>query len=131
MAASETRSYGLHLMIDAYGADPNDLDDLCLLYDTLNALPDLIGMKKIGPPQMVRFTEKDIAGVSGVIMIVESHISIHTYSKKDYLSLDVYSCKPFDHRKVATFIKQVYSAKEMEVQVIERGKKFPAENLHE
>jgi S-adenosylmethionine decarboxylase len=123
-------TYGLHLLMDCYGADPIKLDDLCLLYDTLDSLPDLIGMHKIGPPQMVRFTDPAIAGVSGVIMIVESHISIHTYSNKDFLSVDVYSCKQFDHQKVVSYIKQVYGVKEMDVETVDRGKKFPKQNLH-
>ena len=131
MTAPATTTYGLHLMLDCYGADPSKLDDLCLLYETLDSLPDIIGMRKIGPPQMVRFNDPDIAGVSGVIMIVESHISIHAYSKKDFLSVDVYSCKRFDFEKAAEYVKTVYGVRDMDVQTVDRGKRFPARNLHE
>jgi len=130
MNTPPSRVYGLHLMIDAYGAEPKKLDDIGLLFDTLNSLPGLIGMNKIGFPHLAKFTEEGIAGISGMIMIVESHIAIHTYSKKDYLSLDVYSCKHFDHRKVSDLIERVYRPLETEVNLVERGKKFPAENLH-
>jgi len=129
-ATARKKVYGLHLMIDAYGAKPAKLDDIGLLFETLNTLPSLIGMNKIGFPHIAKFTEEDIAGISGIIMIVESHIAIHTYSKKDFLSLDVYSCKHFDHKKVVDLIKRVYGPEEMEVNLIERGKKFPTENIH-
>lgn len=130
-ASSPTRSYGLHITLDAYGANPKKLEDVGLLFHTLDALPGLIGMHKIGFPHIAEFTQKDIAGISGVVMIVESHISMHTYSKKDFLSLDVYSCKDFDYQKVVDHIKQVYEFKEMELNVIVRGKRFPTHNLHD
>jgi len=123
-------SYGLHLTIDAYGADPSKLADPGLLFETLDALPALIGMQKIGPPQMAQFKEADKAGVSGIIMIVESHISIHTYEKKDCFFMDVFSCKHFDHEVVVEHVKRVFGATDMEINLVERGKRFPAENLH-
>lgn len=131
MPQMTTRNYGLHLTIDAYGANPAKLEDVGLLFETLNTLPEKIGMRKIGFPYIAQFKEKEIAGISGVIMIVESHISMHTYSKKDFLSLDVYSCKDFDYQKVVEHIRQVYEFKEIEMNVIVRGKRFPEHNLHD
>lgn len=127
----EEKPYGLHLTLDGYGANPSLLEDVGLLYETLNGLPALIGMQKIGFPHIAQFKEKEIAGISGIIMIVESHMSIHTYSKKDFLSMDVYSCKWFDHEKVVEHVKGVYGIKETEINVVERGKRFPAHNLHD
>ena len=124
-------SYGPHLTIDAYGADPVKLADVGLLFETLDELPGLIGMQKIGPPQMARFKESDKAGISGIVMIVESHISVHTYANKDCFFMDVFSCKPFDHQKVIEHMKRVYAPKELEINIVERGKRFPAQNLHE
>lgn len=131
MESNNTRSYGLHITLDAYGANSKKLEDVSLLFNTLDKLPSLIGMQKIGFPHIAQFTQKDIAGISGIIMIVESHISIHTYSKKDYLSLDVYSCKDFDYQKVVDYIKSVYEFKELELNVLARGKRFPIHNLHD
>lgn len=124
----QTRNYGLHLTIDGYNADPIKLNDLDLLFSTLHDLPEKIGMSKIGFPQLARFKERDIAGISGVQMIVESHISIHTYPLKRFFSMDVYSCKNFDYKKVLKYIQRAYDIEELEINVIERGKKFPQEN---
>lgn len=124
------RNYGLHLTLDGYGADHLKLGDINLLFETLNELPAKIGMKKIGFPHIAQFKEAEIAGISGIIMVVESHISIHTYSNKEFISLDVYSCKSFDTAIVIDFVKNIYNIKEMEINVIDRGKNFPVENIH-
>ncbi len=123
------KNFGLHLTLDGYGADPDKLEDIGLLFETLDALPGLIGMQKIGFPHIARFKQEEIAGISGIIMIVESHVSIHTYSKKDFLSADVYSCRRFDHAKVVRHLKRVYKIKEVEMNLVARGKKFPVRNL--
>ena len=122
----DVKTYGLHLTIDGYGANKKRLDDITFLFETLNKLPEMIGMNKIGFPHIIQFTEGDIRGISGFIFIIESHISIHTYSKKRFFSMDVYSCKKFDHKKVVNIIKKLYKIKEIEVNVIELGKSFPA-----
>jgi S-adenosylmethionine decarboxylase len=126
----KTRIYGMHLTLDGYGADPGKLNDLSLLFETLNELPAKIGMKKIGFPHLAQFKDEEIAGISGIIMIVESHISIHTYPNKEYFSMDVYSCRQFDHQLVIDLVKEIYQIKEMEINVIDRGKNFPVQNLH-
>ena len=126
----KTRNFGLHLMLDGYGADPKGLNDLSLLFETLNELPEKINMRKIGFPHIAQFKDEKIAGISGIIMVVESHISIHTYPKKEFISMDVYSCKQFDCKKVINLIKNIYKIKKLEINIIDRGKNFPVDNLH-
>ena len=123
---AETKTYGLHLMLDGYGGNNSRLADVNLLYRTLSDLPAKIGMHRVGFPHVIQFLEGDIAGISGFVFIMESHISVHTYSNKGFLSMDVYSCKAFDHRKVVREIKKIYRLKGADVYVQERGRKFPA-----
>lgn len=129
MADRATKTYGLHLMIDGYGADPRKLDDVGLLFETLDGLPALIGMHKIGFPHIAQFKQTDIAGISGIIMIMESHISVHTYSKKGFFSMDVYSCKRFEHEKVIETMRQTYVPDDLEIVLVDRGKKFPMSDI--
>lgn len=131
MDHAETKRYGLHLILDCYEADPDKLADPNLLANILDQLPEIIGMRKIGKPQIAEFNDQAIAGVSGIIMIATSHISIHTYCKKDCFFMDVFSCQDFDPRKVIDYIKLKLSAREIFGQVIERGLNFPANNRHE
>ncbi len=123
------RNYGLHLTLDGYGANSDKLNDIALLFETLNTLPAKIGMNKIGFPQIAQFKDKEIFGISGIMMIVESHISIHTYPKKKFISADVYSCKNFNYQVVVKHLKKIYRIKKLEINVIDRGKNFPVNNF--
>lgn len=127
---TETKTYGLHLMIDGYGADPAKLDDAGLLFETLNDLPSMIGMRKLSTPVLARVDEKGGEGISGIVMIYESHISIHTYPKKGFFSMDVYSCNSFDAARVVDAMRARYAFKDAEVQAVDRAKRFPVGDLH-
>jgi S-adenosylmethionine decarboxylase len=64
-------------------------------------------------------------GVSGVVLIAESHISIHTFAEKGYFSMDIFSCKDFDVEAAKEYVLSYFSASSCEVNILERGKEFP------
>jgi S-adenosylmethionine decarboxylase len=125
----ETTTYGQHLLIDGYGADSSRISSLEVIYRLLDELPALIGMQKIGPPQLVKFTDEALAGITGFILIVTSHVSIHTYSLKGCFYMDVFSCKPFDPSIVIASVKKAFDCTDLEVSNNPRGSRFPAQNL--
>ena len=88
----------MHLAIDGYGADPAKLSDEALVFRFLDEYPGVIGMTKVAPPQVYSYTGKvpDDWGVSGFVIIAESHISVHTFPDKGYLNIDIFSCNDFD-----------------------------------
>ena len=88
----------MHLAIDAYGADPAKLSDEALVFRFLDEYPDVIGMTKVAGPQVYSYTGKVPGdwGVSGFVIIAESHISVHTFPDKGYLNIDIFSCNDFD-----------------------------------
>ncbi len=127
--STQTQTFGTHLILDCYGADPKKLQDVGLIFRFLDELPALIGMQKIGPPQMANFDDEAIAGVTGVIQIVTSHISIHTYALKHCFFMDVFSCSEFDPQTVIDHVKKAFSVDTIEHTVVSRGKHFPVNNL--
>ncbi len=119
--------FGPHLMVDGYGCPREKLQDLSLVYKFLEECPDRIGMTKIMPPYVFRYegvNPKDW-GVSGVVLIAESHISIHTFVEKGYFSMDIFSCKDFDVEAAKAYVLNIFSATSCEINVLERGKEFP------
>ncbi len=112
------------MFIDACEADPATLGDVGLIFSFLDALPAKIGMQKIGPPQMAQFTDCDKNGVTGIVMIVTSHISIHTYTDKACFFMDVFSCKPFDANVVVELVRKTFKVGRLEYRVVERGHDF-------
>ncbi|OGY45294.1 MAG: S-adenosylmethionine decarboxylase proenzyme [Candidatus Buchananbacteria bacterium RIFCSPHIGHO2_01_FULL_39_14] len=119
--------FGPHLMLEGYGCDRKKLLDMRRVFKFLNNLPNLIGMHKISTPYVIDYDggekPKDW-GFSGMVLIAESHISIHTFPEKNFVSIDVYSCKIFSKEKVVKIFKQYFSPKSVEINLVIRGKKF-------
>jgi len=120
-------AFGLHLTADAYGANPGALADISVVADFLDTLPELIAMTKIMPPYCFIYRGKvhEDWGISGVVLIAESHISIHTFPDKGFLSLDIFSCKPFNPGKALGYARRRFGFKKVEKRVFDRGLEFP------
>ena len=44
-------------------------------------------------------------GISGFVIIAESHISVHTFPGRDYVNIDIFSCKSFDHEQALADVR--------------------------
>lgn len=119
--------FGQHLMVDGYGCSYNQLVDLDGIYEFLSRCPDVIRMTKIMPPYVFKYSGKvpQDWGLSGFVLIAESHISIHTFPEKAYLSLDVFSCKNFDHRQALEYATEHFGIANHEIKLLDRGLEFP------
>ena len=80
-------------------------------------------MTKVAPPQVFRYTgsKPDDWGVTGVVIIAESHISIHTFPERRYVNIDIFSCKDFDHQRAASELKQRFRFDDMKTLLLPRG----------
>lgn len=124
----KTKNFGLHLTIDGYLCNARALDNLALITRSLEELPDRMRMKQLMPPYVVRASasqKKDPGGWSGFVMIQESHISVHTFPARRFISLDVYSCKNFRTQPVLAYLKRIYGIRKIEKNIIVRGKEYP------
>lgn len=129
----DTRHFGVHLTLDGYGGNPEKLNDPELVRKSLDELPSKLGMEKMTEP-IVKYAEprnlKDSGGYSGFVMIVESHISIHTFPKKKFVSIDAYTCKDeMDKDTAVVYFKEMFELEDVEVWFFKRGLKFPARDL--
>ena len=126
-------NFGEHLTIDGYGGDKKKLNDKKLVSKCLNELPGILGMEKLSRPE-IYFAKgnnhKDPGGWSGFVVIKESHISIHTFPARGFLSADVYTCKNgMDIKKIVNYFKKKFSLKDTEENFIKRGTRYPTFNL--
>ncbi len=125
---AESQGYfGPHLMLDGLAADPERLNDMRLVYRFLDELPEKIGMKKITTPYVIPYVgeeKPEDAGITGMVIIAESHISIHTFPQKGFVTIDVYSCRSFNQEDAIAFAKELFGIERCEVQAIERGHGF-------
>jgi len=119
--------FGKHLMVDGYGGNRKKMENMELIYNFLDTYPEKMEMTKIMPPYVFKYIGKkpEDWGLSGVVLIAESHISIHTFPLKQYLSLDIFSCKTFDSDNAIRFIKDMFGLTKTETNLLNRGSEFP------
>ncbi len=91
---------GLHLMIDGVMRAPISSG---AVESILRELPGRIGMKIIAGPVVV---EGNLCnpGWTGFVVIDKSHVAIHTFTEGNRISIDVYSCQPFDADEVEKYL---------------------------
>jgi S-adenosylmethionine decarboxylase len=128
-----TINFGEHLTIDGYNGNEIKLNDKNLVLKCLNDLPGLLGMHHLAPP-VVYFApsndDKDPGGWSGFVVIQESHVSIHTFPKRGFVSADVYSCKNgMDTAFILNYFKTQFELKDIEDHFIKRGTRYPASSI--
>ena len=119
-------TFGLHLTIDAQECNKKKLTDTKFIYRLLDRLPSILSMTKMTLPYVVEWKDKfaDTPGISGFVMIAESHISIHTFPDQNYAFVDMFSCKNFDVETASEFIMEALGASKAEKNIIVRGKGF-------
>ncbi len=132
----EYLQFGYHLMLDFYRCDINALSSIEKCYYTLDTLPSILKMNKLVPPYVVNAGSneskggKDPGGYSGFVIIAESHISLHTFVKRGFVSIDVYSCNEFDKEEAKNFLKDIFKPEDIEENFVKRGSRYPSENIY-
>jgi len=125
--------FGEHLMIDGYGGDERLLNSRELVMACLHYLPAWMGMHTLAEPVVHHAPENDVkdpGGWSGFVVIAESHISIHTFPRRRFVSIDTYTCQNgLDVQAVTDFFKKSFALEDVEVQFAKRGTRYPAHNL--
>ena len=112
----------MHLLMDGYSDDVAALSKPSLVRRLLKSLPKKLGMTEISRAKVIDYKAKNPkdSGVTGNIMLAESHITIHTFPNRGYVAIDVFSCKPFRTRKVTAQLKKEFSMGKADVRVIGR-----------
>lgn len=122
------------MLIDGYGSPESMLNDreriLCFLTDTVENL----NMHPISEPLVVEVganNKKDPGGLSGFVMIAESHISIHTFPKRAFFSADIYTCNDdIDEVAIRDMCAEKFAATKLDSKVLIRGTEYPSENVY-
>lgn len=129
----KTTNFGEHFMLDGYDGDETKLNNKDLVLSCLNDLVFKLGMHKLAEPTLLFApgnNEKDPGGWSAFVVIEESHISIHTFPKRGFLSMDAYSCKNgMDTDLIKNCVTEAFGLKDSETNFVKRGTRYPEMNL--
>ena len=110
------RCAGVHLIIDLHGA--KGLNDIDLIERTLRRCVDAARATLLH----IHLHHFQPAGVSGVAVLAESHISIHTWPDAGYAALDVFMCGKADPDACVPVLREAFQAERVEVNEILRGR---------
>ncbi len=117
--------FGKHLVIDAYGVNEKKLRDRQALIKLLTRLSKRLKMTIIGKPSVFKISstipQYPDWGLSGFVILLESHISFHTWPVENFVAMDIYSCKDFDHKDTVKYLKNYWCPKKMLTKIIIRG----------
>ena len=120
-------AFGPHLTLDLIGCPKEILSNYDLHFSLLKELPEMIGMTPITQPYVFPYSGlvPEDKGITGIVIIAESHLSIHSFEDKGYTFIDMFSCKPFDVEKAQQFIIDLFKPTKIEKNLLERGREFP------
>ena len=120
--------FGPHLTLDLYGCDLAKLSDYDYIHTILSEMPEMLGMHKFSAPQLTKIPVQpnsfDKGGLTGFVILVESHIAIHTFPGDSFASFDIFSCKYFSEESATNYLMGKLGAQRVEINRIERGRDF-------
>ena len=116
----------MHIAIDGFGADIDKVADVDNVREFLDECCNSLEMKKISETVVTDYEAPVVrdSGVSGFVMIAESHISVHTFPHRAYINIDIFSCKKFDVQKALEDIQKYFLLDRTKIWEIERGLEY-------
>lgn len=120
------RTEGKHIIMDASGCNPELLNNL----DYLKWLLVEAAEKANATVLNVAFHHFTPQGVSGVVVISESHLSIHTWPEYGYAALDFYTCGEIDPKAACEYVAERLNASHIFTTEVARGEEAKGKYLH-
>jgi S-adenosylmethionine decarboxylase len=107
---------GRHLLLDMWGA--KHLGDEVLIERAMRQAAIASGATTLHV-HLKKFGEE--GGVSGVLVLAESHISIHTWPERGFAALDIFMCGACDPYKGVQVLKEAFEPESMQLTEARRG----------
>lgn len=115
-------SIGIHLVGDLKGVSPEKISSTDAMRDIMESAVRYGKLTKIRS----YYHQFSPDGVSGIILLAESHLSFHTWPEYGLVALDIFTCGPSENAESALeYIIGKLSPESIEYKRIERGLEFP------
>lgn len=109
---------GRHILAEVYGCDSSVLNDLEAIKSIMTDAAIIAGAEV----REVAFHKFSPVGVSGVVVISESHLTIHTWPELDYAAVDIFTCgnkiNPWD---ACNYVSEKLGADHIAATEVKRG----------
>ncbi|MFQ6068932.1 MAG: adenosylmethionine decarboxylase [Candidatus Aminicenantales bacterium] len=118
MPKKNHHTLGHHYIVEASGCNPKIISSVEKVQEILVKAAVVAGAQVWS----ISFSKFPPQGVSGVVVISESHISTHTWPEEKYVALDIYTCgEDIDPEKAVIFAVEGFQASTSHITEITRG----------
>jgi S-adenosylmethionine decarboxylase len=113
----------VHLMLELYNCDRELLTNEALIRGVLDEYPARVDMEKVSPVHLydIETSNPLDAGLSGFVVIAQSHISLHAWPEYGEVDIDICSCKEFSQEDAIAFAREMFKTDDVEVHFVVRG----------
>src|SRR5215469_12876349 len=113
----------VHLMLELYNIERETLSNEPLMRRVLDEYPARIGMEKVSPVHLydIETSNPLDAGLSGFVIIAQSHVSLHAWPEYGEVDIDICSCKEFSQGDAVAFAKEIFHTDDVEAHFVVRG----------
>ncbi len=109
---------GYHYILDIYGCEQTEISFVPAVERLLHEIIGKVDLVKVN----AAFKQFEPKGVTGFILLEESHISIHTWPEHSFAAIDIFSCKSIEVSSLESFLLDVLKAEKVCLSSIRRGK---------
>ncbi len=106
-------------VVDAFGCDPKGLRSVVILQTVFDALVADLALKPLAPATWHRFPGP--GGVTGFLLLSESHLAVHTFPERGFAAFDLYCCRDRPEWPWAERLAPAIGASRVDVRRIDRG----------
>ncbi len=110
---------GAEWLVDAHGCDPVRLRSEAHLRRLFARIVEEMGLHPVGEALWRRFPEP--GGVTGLLMLSESHLACHTFPERAFAAFSLYCCRPRSDWAWAERLAEELGATRVEVSRVARG----------
>ena len=117
LCVAAMKTIGRHLIAEYYDCAADVIDDLETVQRLLHEAAVAVGATVVGEA----FHRYAPQGISGTLLIAESHLSIHTWPEAGYVAVDIFTCGGLDPRPGFRLLERALGASSARMQEIVRG----------
>ena len=109
---------GQEWVVEAHGCDPRSLADLATLQRLFSRMVDELALHEVTAPVWHQFPGP--GGITGLSLLAESHLTVHTFPEHGTLCLNLFCCTPRPEWDYALGLSELFGAEHVDVRVLDR-----------
>jgi S-adenosylmethionine decarboxylase len=115
----DRRSLGVEWVIDAEACSPAALRDLSKIQGVIDQIVRAMALHPVETPLVHRFPGE--GGITALVLLAESHLTIHTFPELRAATLNVYCCRPRSPLDWSAVLASFFGASQVHVRSLTRG----------